>query len=181
MASKAIASTTGIHSAPNYSFSMGERAATIRMRETGKICCLCHAFLPPPAPDRKPGWRTGERYCAKCIPRPHAITCNVMASDWAVHFIDTDYRTRIGPWLLCDSADEVVRVLEGAQMSADQLAAHHRNVARWGVGGGTLHLSSRERDQLIARGQGWPWTGYELRKMKEAGRYPPNRRPMMRE
>jgi hypothetical protein len=98
-----------------------------------------------------------------------------MASDWAVHFIDTDYRTRIGPWLLCDSAEKVMKILEWGQITPEDLAEHHRNIARWGVGGGTLHLSSRERHQLIVRGHGWPWTGYELRRMKDVGKYPPQR------
>jgi hypothetical protein len=39
--------------------------------------------------------------------RPHAVECHLMESNWAVHFIDTDGQTRIGPWLLCDSHDDV--------------------------------------------------------------------------
>jgi hypothetical protein len=66
-------------------------------------------------------------------------------------------------------------------ITPEDLAEHHRNMARWGVGGEWLHLSSREGYQLIARGQGWPWTGYELRKMKEAGRYPPQPLTMAQE
>jgi hypothetical protein len=27
--------------------------------------------------------------------------------------------------------------------------------------------------QQIERGRGWPWNGYELRLMKDAGKYPP--------
>lgn len=36
-------------------------------------------------------------------------------------------------------------------------------------------LSDRQFAQLIKRGEGWLWNGYELRKMKEAGKYPPER------
>ena len=36
----------------------------------------------------------------------HRVLVNVMASDWAVHFIAPDGHTRIGPWLLHDSHDE---------------------------------------------------------------------------
>jgi len=36
-------------------------------------------------------------------------------------------------------------------------------------------LTDRQLAQLIERGEGWPWTGYELRKMKQAGKYPPRR------
>jgi len=101
-----------------------------------------------------------------------------MQSNWAVHFIDTDGRTRIGPWLLCDAAEEVEKVLLWGHATLEDLAEHRRNITRWGVGGATLHLTSRERHQLIVRGQGWPWNGYELRKMKDAGRYPPQRLTM---
>jgi hypothetical protein len=96
-----------------------------------------------------------------------------MQSEWAVHFMESDGQTRIGPWLLCDSHDEVLRILRWGHITPEDLAEHHRSITQWGVGGGSLHLSSRERHQLIARGQGWPWNAYELRRMKEAGRYPP--------
>jgi hypothetical protein len=36
-----------------------------------------------------------------------------------------------------------------------------------------LFLSDKQLGELIERGKGWPWTGYELKQMKEAGRYPP--------
>ena len=38
-----------------------------------------------------------------------------------------------------------------------------------------LDLSERQLATLIERGRGWPWNGYELRLMKEAGKYPPAR------
>ena len=104
-----------------------------------------------------------------------------MQRDWAVHFIDSDYRTRIGPWLLCDSHEDVLKILHWGHIAPEDLAEHYRNIARWGVGGGWLHLSSRERHQLIARGHGWPWTGYELLKMKERGCCPPQRLTMAQE
>jgi hypothetical protein len=106
---------------------------------------------------------------------PHTIYCHVAESDWAVHFMDTDEKTRIGPWLLCENHAEVVKILRWGHMTDDELDQHHINMRRWGVGGGKLHLSSRERHQLIDRGRGWTWTGYELLKMKKAGTYPPQR------
>jgi hypothetical protein len=36
-----------------------------------------------------------------------SVLCNVMTSDWSVNFIGPDGKTRIGPWLLLDSHDEV--------------------------------------------------------------------------
>lgn len=55
----------------------------------------------------------------------------------------------------------------------DDLEEYWRNIERWGFDTTRLRLASRERHQLIARGQGWPWNGHELRRMKTAGRYPP--------
>ena len=37
---------------------------------------------------------------------------NVASSDWAVHFIAPDGKTRIGPWLLHESHDQVLMILE---------------------------------------------------------------------
>ena len=39
------------------------------------------------------------------------VLCNVMESDWAVHFIAPNGKSRIGPWLLLDSHDEVRAIL----------------------------------------------------------------------
>jgi len=41
----------------------------------------------------------------------HRVLLNVASSDWSVHFIAPDGRTRIGPWLLLDSHDEVLEIL----------------------------------------------------------------------
>jgi hypothetical protein len=35
-----------------------------------------------------------------------------------------------------------------------------------------LNLTDQQLAALIQRGRGWPWNGYELRLMKEAGKYP---------
>jgi len=37
------------------------------------------------------------------------------------------------------------------------------------------YLTHRQLAQLIERGKGWPWNGYELRAMKQADKYPPQR------
>jgi hypothetical protein len=41
------------------------------------------------------------------------------------------------------------------------------------VSSAVLDLTERQLAALIERGRGWPWNGYELRLMKEAGKYPP--------
>jgi hypothetical protein len=58
--------------------------------------------------------------------------------------------------------------LTEAEASRCDLSTHHN--ACQGEG---FKLTTKQRHQLRARGIGWPWNGYELRKMKEAGTYPP--------
>jgi hypothetical protein len=36
-------------------------------------------------------------------------------------------------------------------------------------------LTDAKLAALIKRAEGWSWNGYELRQMKEAGKYPPER------
>lgn len=103
------------------------------------------------------------------------VLVNVAASDWAVHFIAPDGRTRIGPWLLHDTSSEVDALLAWGTIAPDELEEHALNIRRWGASSVVWQLTDRQLAQLIERGKGWPWNGYELRKMKEAGKYPPKR------
>ncbi len=97
-----------------------------------------------------------------------------MQSDWAVHFIAPDGRTRIGPWLLHDTHEEVRRLLSWGNLSAEEMEKHETNMRRWGFSSVVWQLSDRQFRQLIKRGKGWPWNGCELRKMKEAEKYSPD-------
>jgi hypothetical protein len=106
------------------------------------------------------------------------VLCNVMFSDWSVHFIAPDGRTRIGPWLLLDSHEEVRAILRWGNITAEELEVHENSIRRWSVSSAVLHLTEQQLGALIERGRGWPWNGYELRLMKEAGRYPPARLPV---
>jgi hypothetical protein len=101
------------------------------------------------------------------------VLCNVMESDWAVHFIAPDGKTRIGPWLLLDSHDEVRAILRWGNISAEEMEQHEKSIRCWGSNSAVLELSDAQLAGLIERGRGWPWNGYELRLMKQAGRYPP--------
>ena len=103
------------------------------------------------------------------------VLCNVMTSDCSLHFIGPDGKTRIGPWLLLDSHDEVRAILRWGNISAEELAEHESSIRRWGVSSAVLNLTDQQLAALIERGRGWPWNGYELRLMKEAGKYPPQR------
>jgi hypothetical protein len=103
------------------------------------------------------------------------VLVNVASSDWAVHFIAPDGQTRIGPWLLHDTAEEVEKLLAWGNVSTEELEEHRTNIRRWGASSVVWQLSDRQLAQLIERGEGWPWNGYELRKMKQEGNYPPRR------
>jgi hypothetical protein len=103
------------------------------------------------------------------------VLCNVMTSDWSVHFIAPDGKTRVGPWLLFESHEEVRSILRWGNITDADLEEHESSIRRWGVSSAVLNLTDRQLAALIERGRGWPWNGYELRLMKEAGKYPPKR------
>jgi hypothetical protein len=98
---------------------------------------------------------------------------NVSQAGWAVHFIAPDGRTRIGPWLLLQNDDEVVKILRWGAVSDEDLKEYHYNIKRWGCSSVHLVLTDSKLAALIERGRGWPWNGYELLQMKKAGKYPP--------
>jgi hypothetical protein len=107
-------------------------------------------------------------------PTRHSVLVNVVAErDWAVHFIGPDGRTRIGPWLLLDSEAEVINILRWGGAAAEDVEEYRRSIHGWGCSSVALRLSDSKFAALIERGRGWPWNGYELRQMKEAGMYPP--------
>jgi hypothetical protein len=106
------------------------------------------------------------------------VLVNVMQTDWSVHFIGPDGKTRIGPWLLLDSHDEVLEILRWGNVAAEELAEHESSLRRWGCSSVVIMLTDAKLAALIERGRGWPWTGYELKQMKKAGKYPPERRGM---
>ena len=103
------------------------------------------------------------------------VLCNVMTDDWSVNFIGPDGKTGIGPWLLLNSHDEVRAILSWANITDEDLAEHESSIRRWGVSSAVLNLTDRQLAALIERGRGWSCNGYELRLMKKAGKYPPQR------
>jgi len=60
-------------------------------------------------------------------------------------------------------------VLLPVNQDAEVQARHQR----WGLSSPVLDLPFRKVAALIERGKGWPWNGYELKKMKPVGKYPP--------
>jgi hypothetical protein len=105
----------------------------------------------------------------------HRVLVNVASSDWAVHFIGPDGKTRIGPSLLHDSHEEVLKILKWCGITEDKLAEHHSAIRRWGCSSAVVMLTDAKLKALIERGRRWPWTGCELQMMKAAGKYPPRR------
>jgi len=102
------------------------------------------------------------------------VLCNMQRNGWTVHFIGPDNQTRVGPWLLFESdEEEQEKVLQWAEVSAEELAEHDRNINRWGCSTVALDFTQEKFRQLIERGVGWPWNGYELEQMRKAGKYPP--------
>jgi hypothetical protein len=69
------------------------------------------------------------------------VLCNVMIRDWSVNFIGPDGKTRIGPWLLLDSHEEVRAILRWGNITAEELAEHENNIRRWGVSSAVLNLT----------------------------------------
>jgi hypothetical protein len=97
----------------------------------------------------------------------------VITDDWSVNFVGPDGKTRIGPWLLLDSHEEVRAILRWGNITDEELAEHESSVSRRGASSAVLNLTDRQLAALIERGRGRLWNGYELRLMKEAGKYPP--------
>lgn len=124
---------------------------------------------------RRAGIGGKEETVREAGPLMARVLVNVMASDWAVHFIGSDGRTRIGPWLLLDSHDEVRAILRWGNVSAAELEEHESSIRRWNVSSVSLDLTERQMAALIERGRCWPWNGHELGLMKQAGKYPPAR------
>jgi hypothetical protein len=66
-------------------------------------------------------------------------------------------------------------MLRWGNITEEELAEHESSIRRWGVSSAVLHLTDRQLAELIERGRGWPWNGYELGLIKKAGKYPPQR------
>jgi hypothetical protein len=71
----------------------------------------------------------------------HRVLVNVASSDWAVHFIGPDGKTRIGPWLLHDSHEDVLKIFEWCGITEEVLAEHHSAIRRWGCSSSVVWLS----------------------------------------
>lgn len=106
------------------------------------------------------------------------VTVHVASSEWCVHFIITATQIPIGPWLLFDSSDEIrEKVFVWGNVSAAELQQYEMDLRRWGMGTVHMELTDSQLVALAERERGWPWNGYELIQMRNAGKYPPKRLP----
>jgi hypothetical protein len=104
------------------------------------------------------------------------ITVHIASNDWCVHFVVTATQIPVGPWLLFDSNDEIkAKVFTWNHVSEEDLALYEIDLRRWGIGSVHMQLTDNQLSALAERKRGWPWNGYELRLMRAAGKYPPQR------
>jgi hypothetical protein len=104
------------------------------------------------------------------------VMANIRSGCWSVHFIGPDGLTRVGPWLLFQSHEEIkTKVLSWGGITPEDLVEHESSISRWGSSSIFLELTPAKFRKLIERGIGWPWNGYELEQMRKAGKYPPKR------
>jgi hypothetical protein len=104
------------------------------------------------------------------------VTVHIASKDWCVHFLVTTTQTPVGPWLLFESNDEIkAKVFTWGHVAEEELAQYEIDLRRWGIGSVHMELTDNQLYALAERKRGWLWNGYELRLMKEAGKYPPKR------
>jgi hypothetical protein len=104
------------------------------------------------------------------------ITVHIASNDWCVHFVVTATQIPVGPWLLFDSNDEIkAKVFTWGHVAEEDLTQYEIDLRRWGTGSVHMQLTDSQLSALAERKRGWPWNGYELRLMRAAGKYPPQR------
>ena len=127
----------------------GERAATTRQREIGKICAICHVNMPPPAD--QPAWVApgGERLCLDCLRnrafragRPYEVILNFQLRDaWQVHFIAPDCNTPISRFFNLPSQQALRDLVFRTEPHHQQLEAFEYSMRVWSRGSVNLHLT----------------------------------------
>jgi hypothetical protein len=104
------------------------------------------------------------------------VTVHVASSAWCVHFVITITQIPLEPWLLFGSSDEIkAKVFTWGDVSAEQIQQYETDLRRWGIGNVHMLLTDQQLHSLAERKRGWPWNGYELIQMRNAGQYPPKR------
>jgi hypothetical protein len=81
----------------------------------------------------------------------------------------------IGPWLLFESSEEIkTKVFRWGSVTDEEMKQYEIDLRRWGNEGVHMLLSNQHYGSWPSA-RGWPWNGYELIRLRKAGKYPPQR------
>ena len=100
----------------------------------------------------------------------HELIANIQGNGWAVHFLETGCRTRVGPWLLLKTHERVLAMLERVEVTPENMEAHHEHMRAWGVDSLHLHMTDQQYAELVAAGICDPRNVYDKRKAMERSR-----------
>lgn len=108
-----------------------ERASTVRMRVSGRICAICNCPLSPPH-------TAGEKRCAQCACRHRVYMCFFERSGWYCQFLEEDCKTPLPKRLNFKDPQKILELAER--------------------GGAILNLEGRQAiDHAIRNGRGGVW------------------------
>jgi hypothetical protein len=109
-----------------------------KMRQEGRICCLCRIPLAPPHP-------IAERFCAKCgVPHRVYLHASQYSNLWFVQFLEEDLRTSFCGNLTYSTLDEIREVLRRFKVSVDQGEEFESGIRRWSIGACFVTLTPRQ-------------------------------------
>ena len=97
----------------------------------------------------------------------HELIANIQGNGWAVHFLETDCRTRVGPWLLLDTHERVLMMLSRVHVRPENMVAHHEHIRAWGVDSLHFHMTDQQYADLVAAGMRDQRTAYDKRRDME--------------
>jgi hypothetical protein len=126
----------------------GDRASTVRMRETGKICCSCDRLLSPPFHGR-------QRVCPQCEVDSMGLKRTVLMQfkrnqGWQINFSDsTNPSAQFRELIFAHSSkiQDLVRK-SGTQMMSEDVNALEYGI-RQGAGAVPLRLSNEQYKKLL--------------------------------
>ena len=120
----------------------GERASTVRMRNSGMICALCNRALPAPH-------TPGEKRCLACGGTRRIYMAFFLRYGWHCQFLEADLKTPLPKKLNFKSAEKILQL---AGRSATQLNLETRQAIDHGIrngrGGTWLELNQEQYEKL---------------------------------
>ena len=117
---------------------LSEGTLARKMREQGRICCLCRTALAPPHP-------MAERFCVKCgVSHRVYLHARHYSDFWFVQFLEEDLRTSICGNLTYSTLDEIRELLRRFKVSVDQGEKFEQGIPRWGIGACFVTLTPRQ-------------------------------------